>query len=264
MIKKRRAAGKNSAADVKRALVFFDPHHPYSDKKAYDLMLKVAADVGVDEVVVGGDFSDFYNVTSHDKDSRIKVDFEEELSICNDELDRLEKLFPKAKWVFIEGNHETRLSRYLNKKAPEISGLMGISKLFRFKERGWHFVPYAPGQKYSVLGSKLWARHEPLGGGTEHPASGTVHKAGASVIFGHVHRIQEHQDVTLGGSNHRAFTCGWLGDQDALVMQYVKSHHQWALGFCIVTALPDGKFFAQTVHIIDYTCMYGGKIYSVK
>lgn len=250
---------------VSNALIIPDCHIPYHDKKAYDLMLNSAiATYGannIHEVVILGDYADFYAINSHGKEASMSgAKLKKEVAAVNKELDRLDQLFPNAKKVFIQGNHEYRLERYIDRQCPELFGIVGTEELFRLKERGWHYVPYGPTQLYQILGSRLYARHEPYAGGV-HVAHGTVVKAGCSVIFGHTHRIQEAQVVMANGENHRGISCGWLGDKNSKVMQYVKSHHQWCLGFSVCSVLPDGTFFNNIIHIINHKCAIAGKVY---
>lgn len=246
---------------VKKALIIPDCHIPYEDKRAYDLMLAVAKDIKPDEIVIQGDYADFYAVNSHGKDAAVQNGvLQDEIHEVVLRLSELNKLFPKAKKVYIEGNHEYRLARYINSRCPDLYGVVDIESVLELKILGYEFVPYGPNQKYHVMGSKLIARHEPLAGG-KHVAQNTVEKAMHSVIFGHTHRIQEAQIVTIHGENYRGISNGWLGDTTHKVMQYVKGHHQWSHGFSVVTVLDDGTWFNSLIHIIDYKCYYDGFIY---
>jgi predicted phosphodiesterase len=246
---------------VKKALLIPDCHIPYQDQEAYDLMLWVAQDAGIDEVVILGDFLDFYGVNSHGKDPGITETLQEEITAGVEKLIQLKRLFPHAKRVYIEGNHEHRLGRYIASKCPDLYGVVDVYSLLELRVLGFEFVPFTPDQQYHVLGSKLVARHCPLSGG-EHCAAGTVKKALTSVIFGHTHRIQEAQVVSIDGKNYRGISNGWLGDKNHPVMSYVKNHHQWAQGFSIVTVMDDGTWFNQLIHIIEGRCHYNGYIYS--
>jgi predicted MPP superfamily phosphohydrolase len=246
----------------KRALVIPDCHIPYEDTRAYDLMLEVAKDVDPDEIVILGDYADFYAVNSHGKDGEFTgVLLLDEVDAVIERLEQLNKLFPDAKKVFCEGNHEYRLARYINSKCPDLFGVVDVPSILRLRQLGYEYVPYGPHQKYHILGSKLIARHEPLAGG-KHVAQNTVEKAMHSVIFGHTHRIQEAQIVTIHGENYRGISSGWLGDSSHRVMQYVRHHHQWALGFSVVTVLDDGTWFNNLLHIINYKCIYNGYLYA--
>lgn len=248
-------------AKVKRALIIPDVHIPYEDKRAVNLMLKVGRDVKPDEVVFIGDVADFYSVSSYGKDPSVYRLLKEEVAEVNGFLDRVDKAFPRAKKVFIEGNHEFRLQKYILQNASSLFGTIDCHNLFRLPHRkNYSFVRYTPNQGYNVLGSTLVARHEPIAGG-EHVAASTVKKAGTSVIFGHTHRIQEFQTVTLGDEAHRGINCGWLGNKRHKVMNYVKNHHQWAQGFAVVEVLDKRHWFCHVVHIIDHMCSFGGRVY---
>lgn len=244
---------------IKRALIIPDCHIPYEDKRAYQLMLDVAKDLHPDEVVILGDYADFYGINAHGKSPEITETLEEEIYAVIERLKELKKLFPKAKRVFIEGNHCYRLARYIQAKCPELYGFVTIDKILELDLLGFNFVPYGPNQKYRVLDSSLFARHEPISGGV-HVAHGTVTKASHSVIFGHTHRIQESQVVSINGECYRGISSGWLGDATHPVFNYVKNHHQWAHAFSVVTTTGN-TWFNQLIHIIDYKCLFDGHIY---
>lgn len=249
---------------VKKALIIPDCHIPYEHKPSYQLMLDVATDLDrLDEIVILGDYADFYDISSHPKDPDVGSKLIDEVDEVVARLWQLRSLFPKAKITYIEGNHEYRLGRYIRDNCREFFGLISVQTLLNLDAMKINFVPYGPSQKYSVLGSSLHARHEPIGGGI-HCAYQTVTKAMESVIFGHTHRIQEHQIVSMDGQNYRGISCGWLGDETHPVMGYVKNHHQWAKGFSICNVLPDGTWFNHLNHIVDGKLYYNGKIYHVK
>lgn len=241
---------------MKTALIIPDCHIPYEDLKAYDLMLQVAKFVKPNEIVILGDYLDFYSVSSHSKNPELaRTALAREIECGKKRVKQLERLFPNADKVYIEGNHENRLSRYIRDKAPEIYGLLELPQILELHE--WKFVPYGPEQKHRILGSKLHARHEPLASS----AKATATKAMCSIVYGHIHSIEEHQVVSLDGSNYRAISVGWLGNKKHSVFSYLKGHAQWALGFGVVKVLSNGNWFHQTIHIIDNSCVYGGKLF---
>lgn len=221
-------------------------------------MLEVSQTLGVNEVVILGDYADFYSVSSHAKDPRILQMLTDEVESVLDGLDEIDKLFPNAAKVYLEGNHEFRLERYLIDKAPSLFGVTDTEHLLKLNKRpGWTFRPYSPHQAHKVLGSYLSARHEPLGT----TAKATAGKALCSLVYGHIHRIEESHIVGLDGSNHVSFSVGWLGSKHHRVFSYVKTHWQWQLGFGLVWVDPATKYFYhQKVHILEnYTCVVNGK-----
>lgn len=224
-------------------------------------MLAVAKDLKPKEVVILGDYADFYSVSSHTKDPRIANMLKDEIIDVLFGLEELDKLFPDAKKVFIEGNHEFRLERYICDRAPGLFNVTDTRYLLELNDRpNWKFIPYGPNQSYSVLGSKLFARHEPLG----NTAKLTATRALCSLVYGHIHRIEESHLVGLDGTNHVCFSVGWLGDKRKdKIFDYVKGHHQWQLGFGVVFVDSDtGYFYHHKIHILDnYTCFFNGKLY---
>lgn len=238
-----------------------DCHIPYEDKRAYQLMLDVFKDSpALEAIYILGDYADFYSVSSHGKSPWVKNLLKDELYEVHSRLKELRKLFPKKRIVYIEGNHEFRLARYIEKNCPDLFDLIGCEELLKLNEYEIEFVPYGPNQFVQVEHANLYARHEPISGGV-HVAHGTVTKAMRSVIFGHTHRIQESQIVSIDGDNFRGISSGWLGDTSSDIFNYVKSHHQWAHGFSLVTILKDGSWFNQLCHIINYKCQANGFLY---
>jgi len=249
---------------VKYALCIPDTHVDSHDERAYQLMLTVSKDLPhLDEICILGDFADMLSVTSHKKDAAYAAEIlQDEINAVKKKIKELNKLFPHTNKVYIEGNHENRLSRYISEKCPELFGVFSFPELIGIsKDPYWKWVPYGPYQAHKVLNSKLIARHTPLGGGVHH-AKATAIKGMCSIIYGHVHQIQESQVVALDGKNYRAFCPGWLGDYKKDAFSYVQNHAQWSLGFCIVSVLPNRNWFANTCHIIDYQTTYGSKVYN--
>lgn len=248
-----------------KALLIPDTHIPFHDRKAYRLMISVAKSIGVDEIVMLGDFGDVYSLNGHGGNNPLLPSMLiKEIEEINKHLDELDKFFPKAKKVYIQGNHEYRFERYILNNCPELFGVTEFRNLIKIKDRkNWKYINYGPNQSHKVLGSYLAARHEPLGSS----AKATASKALCSLVYGHIHRIEESHIVGLDGTNHVCFSVGWLGDKrDDKVYGYVKGHHQWQLGFGIVYVEKGTKYFHhQKVHILDnYTCVVGGKLYKAK
>jgi hypothetical protein len=246
---------------IKCALIIPDCHIPYENKRAYNLMLKVAKDLKPSEIVILGDYADFYWATSHGKHPDMLRTFKDEIKAINHRLDEMDELFPSSKKRYLCGNHEYRMERYLQEKAPELFGYVRYSELFELDKRpNWSWHAYGPNQRLQIMNSKLYARHEPLA----NTAGGTAHKAMCSLIYGHIHRIEESHIVSMDGKNHVCFSVGWLGDKrKEKIYGYVKNHHQWQLGFGLVYVDASTRYFYhEKIHILDnMTCVVNGKQY---
>lgn len=248
---------------MRLAVLIPDTHRPYHNRKAYNLMIKIMEDLKdqIDEIVILGDYADFYFCNSHGKSPDMLNTLVKEIVDVNEGLNELDHKFPEIKKVFLEGNHEFRLERYLASKAPDLFGLTSVEHILEFNRRtNWKFISYGHNQAHKVLGSKLYARHEPLASS----AKATASKALCSLVYGHIHRIEESHIVGMDGTNHVSFSLGWLGDKrNESIYGYVKSHHQWQMGFGLVWVdEKTGYFYHEKIHILDnMTAVVNGKLY---
>lgn len=238
-------------------LIIPDCHIPMHDKRAYDMMIGIAQQEKIKNVCILGDYGDFYATSSHDKDPKQERFLKTEVKEVNRCLRELENICTGKK-IFLQGNHEFRLERYIQNKAPELFGLVDTPTILELNK--WEYHPYKPTQLAQIGNSKLYARHTPLSGGVL-PAHGTVIKSGCSVVFGHIHRDQHSHVVMANGDAHIGISVGWLGDKNNDVFDYVMGHHQWTLGFGIVTIEPNGNFHIEAPRIINYKCMANGTLY---
>ena len=97
---------------LEKVLIIPDVHCPYEDKKAWALMMKAMRDWSPHHIVVMGDFIDCYSVSSHSKDPNRVLQLKDEVEASIKLLQELQDLGAKNN-VFLAGNHEDRLERYL-------------------------------------------------------------------------------------------------------------------------------------------------------
>lgn len=219
-------------------------------------MLEIASFVILDEIVLLGDYADFYPVSRHDKDPAVAHALEDEIKSVNEGLDQLDKLWPRAKKVYLEGNHEVRLEKYLAEKAPALFGLTECQTLFELNRRPlWSYHTFGRHQGYRILGSELIARHRPLASNAK---TGLL-RAMTSYCYGDIHKIEEAQAVGLDMKTRVAFCPGWLGDETRKVFDYMLAQPQWQLGFAIVTVDSSKNFHHQIVPIKNNKAIFNGK-----
>ena len=224
------------------------------------MAFKVAADLRIDEVILLGDAIDCYTLSSHSKDPGITKSLADEIQMLSLFLARIEKTFPKAKLVYIQGNHEDRMERYIEKHCRELYGLVSLEKILGLRNRGWVWVPSGPNQKYRVLGSDLYARHTPISCG-QNAASLTLAKAGCNIICGHLHRSALAMNAAMDGKTRMAMLVGCMLRRNHSVYSYVKGINTWNRGFAIVHA-KGKRFYPELVWIQENdTCLANGKVY---
>lgn len=222
-------------------------------------MLEASSYVGIDEVVFLGDFADFYSVSRHRKDPRVGTLLMEEVESVRSGLSEIDSLFPQAKKVFLEGNHEKRLENYLVEQAPALFGVTEVKFLFELNDRPlWTFVPFDRNQAYRVLGSELFAFHRPKASSPKLH----IHKTLVSSVYGDIHRIEQARAVGIDKKHLTAVCPGWLGDVSSRVFDYMASTPQWQLGFAIVTLdNASGEFYIDTYEIKNNQTVVQGKVF---
>lgn len=247
-------------SNLTKVLICPDVHLPYHHKQSWDTFLEVARKWKPDKLVILGDMVDFDEVSSHPKDPTKRVPFDEEVRKSNVEMDRLSKIYiPEV--YFCEGNHETRLLRYLGDRAPELAGVVNVRQLLQIRDRGWKWVSYGD---YCTIG-KLHFTHD-VGFSGENAAKQSVMAFGGNIIIGHTHRAVGHYVSTINGDRHVGWTMGWLGDPTCISYRHkarVARESQHGFGIAYVRK-SDGAAWVNFVPIIKGTACVEGKFYNSK
>jgi predicted phosphodiesterase len=244
---------------LEKILFIPDCHVPYHDKDAFNLMLKAGKAFKPDHTVILGDFADFYGVSSHSKDPNRALKLKEEIEATKDALDQVKALGAKNN-VFVSGNHEDRLERYLRDKAPELFNFISIPQILELKQKGFSYTPYK--QAYKI--GKLNVTHD-AGNAGRHAHYKSLDTFQHNVIIGHTHRIGYAVEGDAQGSRHVCAMFGWLGNVGEIdYMHQVKARKDWSLGFG--TGYLDtktGVVYLTPVPIINGTCLVEGVLYSL-
>lgn len=238
---------------MKRILVCPDTHVPYHDIRHWELFLRVLEREKPTHLVFIGDFADFYSISRHSKDPRRIDRLEMEVDIVNSELDKVRA----EEVIFIEGNHEDRLRRYLQDKAPELFGLTSPRRLFRIDERGWRYFDY---RSVYRLG-RVYFTHD-VGRSGKYAIQQSLTDFGGNLVFGHTHRGGVHYAGEIKGKTHFCLNVGWLGDVTKIdYMHQALARREWQDGFGIVDIDEIGNAYAQFIPIIKGRCLVNGRLY---
>lgn len=242
---------------LEKILFIPDTHIPYHNKRAFELMLRVCEDFKPNIIVILGDFADFYSVSRFSKDPSRKLKLKWEIEQVNLGLDRIDKLNAKLK-IYIAGNHEFRLDRFIADKAPELHGILNCEQSFHLKDRKWKYIPYRKDYK---LG-KVYLTHDvdSYGRNSAHKVIDTyLHSA----ITAHTHRMIYVVEADGIGNPILSAMFGWLGDIDKIDYQHrIKAIKNYVLGFGIgYMEKNTGVVHAIPVPIIKNKCLVNGTLY---
>lgn len=248
-----------------RMLIVPDCHVPYHHAGAWACVLDVAKRWRPDACVQLGDFASFDSVSSHDHDPKKVRNLEEEVEGCNQALNQLDRALKAGgcsrhnKW-FLEGNHCTRIDRYVLKLAPEVRPFIDWRDMLHLDQRGWRVLPY----KESLALGELRLTHD-VGRAGVNAARQSLQDVGTNIVFGHTHRLQVVYQGTQAGKRHVGATLGWLGDPEAIDYRHRDLvRRDWQHGFGVVYFLASGEFWLQAVPIVGGRCVIDGVIYGGK
>lgn len=244
---------------LKKILLIPDTHVPYHDKKAFDLVMKVGRVWKPDTVVIGGDFIDNYSVSAHSRDPRRARKLEVEVEETIRHL-KIVKGIGAKKNVFIGGNHEDRLERYLMDKAPELFSIISTPKILKLEELGFDYVPYK--QVYKI--GKLAITHD-LGKAGRHAHLKALDDYQNNIVIFHTHRLGYAVEGDVEGNKHIGTMLGWLGDAESADYKHrAMANREWALGFGIgYHNESSGIVYVVPVPIVKYTCLIEGNLIHV-
>lgn len=241
-----------------KVLVIPDLHVPYHEERALELVFAVAKREKPDTVILLGDVLDFYGLSTFIKLASRDQFVIDEIEAARKVLTRFERAFPDCVRIYLEGNHEYRLTCFIADKCPQLFGLLTLQDLLQLRTRGWELVPYG---EYIKIG-KLHFSHE---GGVRRGqdfARKIVASTNASFCIGHHHRIQSVEWRSMN-DRHVCFSPGHLCDEKA-VAEYIRAPViNWHMGFSLIQFLDNGQFFHQIHPIINYRALVNGRLYEI-
>jgi predicted phosphodiesterase len=202
------------------------------DEAAVRVVLEVARKFRPATIVILGDLLDLPAMSRWETQPMHKHQTLTAIQAAHDWLKKLRMACPTSRIIYIEGNHERRISDYLSKNAPEllwavnVPGLLGLDKLT---------IEYVgPYGMRAELGKGMFATHGHLigrkGGESSAKMLGEYHM---STVFGHTHRLElafhTHYNEKNEGFTVFSMGCGTLAKLDGSVPG--SQHPNWQQGF---------------------------------
>lgn len=218
---------------------------PFHDREALATTLSILAYVNPDIIVMVGDLLDLAEwsdkfIRSPDMYNTTQPALVEATWY----LGQIRKIAPEADVYMLEGNHEERVNRAINKQLPYAYGLstpdglpvLSVRNLLGLEHLGITYVGgYPDGQVW--LSDNLRAIHgDTVRAKSGATASAMLEDAQATTIFGHVHRMELATKTVFdkdGARTISAFTPGCLCRIDGTVPS-VKGRMNWQQGIGVV------------------------------
>ena len=216
-----------------------------------------------DEIVMLGDHVDASGKlwASHHKLNaieEIEYSYESDIEACIGHLNAAQKNAPRARFHYIEGNHEARIEKFAAnifgsvKDARGFVNAHGPAAKLGLHERGIKY--YRTFERYmglSIPGTIKIGKCFFVHGITHAQDAGKVHlgRFGANVVFGHVHRVFETRGRSVEKGGFGAWSPGCLAELQPYYRHTTPTDHMH--GYAVQFVLPSGRFQHVNVAIVD-------------
>jgi len=216
-----------------KVLYCSDVHIPYHDEWAVTKFLTAIKDEKPTDVVLGGDIIDFFKLSRFSKSPLEGTSFANEVAQVIKFVYTVRRLAGKKTNIYwLEGNHEERLRKYVNEKAPELAGWEELKFETLFKLESFNII-WVPDTEVLEFNGFMFRHGHEIGGASMIPGNNArkgVAVYGSNYIQGHIHRA----NIIHVSSYHGDFVgvenpciCGVEPD-------YVKGYAGWQQGWTIL------------------------------
>jgi len=218
---------------------------------AFEAFLK-DYDPGV--VVLNGDIRDCYALSTFDKSPSRRFGEREEKRLTQNELEVINKAAPKSRKIFIDGNHEDRLSRMLaqicqkDNRAFEIFDAKGFAdfntrSFLDLDSLGWEWLPY---RAWADILGFIVTHGDIVKAESAQTAKAMYDKWQSSGTSGHTHRLGAYFHTDSTGKTRAWYESGCMCRLD---LEYV-TNPDWQQGF-IIGEVNGGLLHTQLVPVFD-------------
>jgi UDP-2,3-diacylglucosamine pyrophosphatase LpxH len=240
---------------MKTVLICPDVHIPYEHEAAVKCLVRVCKAIQPDYFVCLGDLLDFYQLSRFDKDPGRKTTVSDDCDLARRWFYKVDAALPlKCEKVFIEGNHENRLQKWIWSNAMDLGKMIpSLPEYLHLKKLGWVHVPYG---KLWRLGDVLYMHGDRCG---MNVSMNMIRKYGCNVVHGHDHGAALRYFANAV-TRMWALNCGHLSDMDQQEYLY-GGVADWTMGFGLVEYTNDFKHAVPSfVPVIDGKAMVRGKL----
>ena len=254
---------------------------PFHDEEVLEFVLQVADEVKPDVIVNAGDFLDLPSHSKFDQEPSFSGTMQKTLDTSHAYLARLSAIVPDAKKIYLEGNHDIRLSKHVMANACASFGLrpantpaswpvLSIPHLLRLEELGWVYLDGWPNNSYYVNESCKVIHGKQLQLGK------VADSEFVSVVQGHSHRVaQEYRTRRTQAGSKTSFyamigCCARVdgslpSTRSSLDLQgrpLCVGNEDWQQGFALIyTDKVKGLSWLEQVSISNHVAMWRGKEY---
>ena len=254
----------NGRLDVSSSTMTFLTDHQarFVDWETHQSVLKFLKDFRPETIIVGGDLIDAESLSKFPTSLEGRQTLMDDIEAGRKVLADYRKACPKARIIWVFGNHCARLQRFLRNNAPELENLesLRLEELVGTKELNVEVLnEYGDGvnwhDMYAFHGTKT-SKH------SAYSAKAEFEDEGGSGMSGHTHRIGVHIRTDRAGT-HGWYEGGCLCRVDpkgAPPSFRGPRQNNWSQGLLVGYA-QDGIWNVYPVVITEHKFIWNGKLY---
>lgn len=171
---------------------------PLHDRRACDLVVQVAERLQPDRIVLLGDMMDLAEwSTRYPRPSELRDITQPTLAEVHAWLASVRQACPAAEIVYLEGNHEQRITRALVESCSPAAGLRGVDEdravlsVPRLLALDWLGIDYVgPYGEDTYIGNVRVTHGDKVRNGGGATAQAVIREATHSTWYGHIHRVE--------------------------------------------------------------------------
>ncbi len=239
-------------------IVLPDMHHPHeSHGPSFQAALAAIRALRPSWVLDSGDGSEFQGFSSYSDHKRALESVEDEAKKAAQAYREIRAAMPpKARLVVLEGNHETRPTRWCLEHAPQLVASFWVPKLLDLSGVGAEWIPQD--EQPIAVGSLICIHGNQLGK-TVQPAAKFLKTYGTSGFFGHYHSLSIATGYTYAGGLQIATSLPCLRTLDPAFMGGPSTPNRWINGFGVVSIPKRGRTAIDAVVLEAGRGVYAGQ-----
>jgi len=240
-------------------LVIPDSHGEHIDVPARDAFLADVKLLDPGEIVLLGDHLDCggtFSAHQRSYTNEMTESYQDDVNAANRFLDALQRRAPRAKYHYLEGNHEAHVERWASrefashKDAEMALEYFGPEAVLRLKDRGIKY--YRRSKQYmglSIPGAIRLGKCCFVHGiaASKHATYTHLVRFGTNVVHGHTHRRQSAGERTVMSDGFEAWCPGTLAKLQPLYAH--TSPTSWSHGYGVQFVAKSGRFLHVNVPI---------------
>lgn len=230
----------------KESVIFFsDLHIPFENQNNLQLSINYVKDIKPDKIILGGDIIDFYKISKFTKNPKEK-NILEEINLTKKFLKDLRNNFPDSEIIYLEGNHEQRITKFILDNAKELYEILEniLQEKLRLDELN---IKYQEGA-FKI--GKLWFLHghevNCKNNNVEYITNVVWKKVNDNFICGHWHRTQDKTWKNINNKYYGGYIVGCLCKD----LEYAMINN-WNNGFAIINFDNNGNYRIENKKIIE-------------